>query len=80
MRSSVAGQQVDVYFGVTRGGACNNDVGISRYGTITTTTTMATYEVPLAGINRANLVTIELDTISLDTSLKFILDDVQLVP
>ena len=74
----MGGQTVDIYFGVNNG-ACTNE-GVSKYSSITTTTTMTTYEVPLVGFNRANLVTIELDPVSLDTSVQFILDDVQLVP
>jgi hypothetical protein len=78
MRTSVAGQVVEIYGGANAG-ACTNET-LSKIGTITTTTTMTTYDVELATINRADLVSIEFDPQSANASIQFILDDIQLVP
>jgi hypothetical protein len=76
MRTSVAGEMVEVYAG---SGPCNNE-GLSKIGTVTTTTTMTTYDLDLTTVNRALLVSIEFDPLSANSSIQFILDDIQLVP
>jgi hypothetical protein len=76
MRTSVAGEMVEVYAG---SGPCNNE-GLSKIGTVTTTTTMTTYDLDLTTVNRAILVSIEFDPLSANSSIQFIIDDIQLVP
>ena len=75
MRSSVANKRVDIYMGVGNGRcaqASNN-----RITSVTVGTTMTTYEVSLAGVNKANLLTVEFTPSSTDSTV-YHLDDVVL--
>jgi hypothetical protein len=66
---------VDIYMGIGNGrcGQTSN----SRIATVTVTTTMAPYEVSLAGVNKANLLTVEFTPVSTDSTV-YHLDDVVL--
>jgi hypothetical protein len=79
MRTSLAGEKVDVYAGNNATGNCS--ITPVLLGSITTSTTMTTYELDLTGAIAAGkwIVTFEWDPQSLNTT-QFIYDDVQLVP
>jgi hypothetical protein len=78
LRTSVPGQQVDVYAG-TNGGGCSGQVQ-NLLGTVTTTTTMTSYSFDIrALVQTRSLLLIELDPKWLDAT-QFIYDDLELVP
>ena len=79
MRTSVAGERVDVYAKRTLSTGCNADTAF-LLGSIVTTTTMTTYELDLAGAlgGGYKLVGFEFDPASTN-STQFIYDDLQLL-
>jgi hypothetical protein len=79
MRSSVAGQSVDVYVG-TNTGSCVRQTNV-KIGTIVTTAAMTTYELDFSAVAAGRgLVLFELDPLSTSATTQFIFDDLQLVP
>jgi hypothetical protein len=79
LRTSMAGEVIDVYAGVTPDARACTDTS-SLLGTITSTTTMTTYSFDISALARTNRLTrVELDPRS-TSNAQFILDDVQLVP
>jgi hypothetical protein len=78
MRTSVAGERVDVYAKRNQG-ACAADT-LVLLGSVTSTTTMTTYELDLAGLlgTITTVVGFEFDPASTN-STQFIYDDLQLV-
>jgi hypothetical protein len=80
LRTSVAGEQVQVIAGMDSAAGCPRTQTNMPLGTITTTTTMTTYTFVIPTLAAAKLlVYIELDPQS-TTTTQFILDDFQLVP
>jgi hypothetical protein len=79
MRTSVPGEMVDVFAGTNSGG-CSSETQM-KIGTITTTTTMTTYELDISALTASKqLVKFEFDPKSTSATTQFILDDLQLAP
>jgi hypothetical protein len=79
LRASAAGKLVHVYAGVSTGTCPNIQSPQPLLGTLTTTTTMTTYEFSLTGLTRERLAHVELNPRVTDGTQYFV-DDVQLVP
>jgi hypothetical protein len=79
LRTSVAGEQVEIFAGRSATGGCSQT--LVSLGTITTTSTMTTYELDLSAVTASSkwLVAFEFDPMSTNAT-QFIYDDLQLLP